>query len=156
MRGGLPVPDTTEDVQIAAAADVPVLISGEPAPSLELACELCRHGGSGGPAIVLIDCRRRTSMAHISRVIAESTVGVAAGPARALLLLEVHALGPDAQALLEERLETALLHRRNTGFRVIASSSIPLYDQVAAGRFRERLYYLLNMIRLIVPTRAVS
>ena len=146
-------PAVDEDLQLAATTDVPVLISGDPAASLELACELHRRGAPSNPAVVLIDCRHHAAAARLAPAIAEPLRGSRPGR-KAVLLLEVHALREDAQALLEERLELSLLHRRDTGFRAIASSSVPLFDRVTEGRFRERLYYFLNMIHIVVPPPA--
>ena len=149
--GGPVVPAVDPDLQLAAGTDVPVLISGNPTASLELACELYRRSGSPTAAVTLIDCRRPGASARIAPAIAEPFGTTDNPPTRVLLLLEVHALSPDAQELLEDRLEIALLHRRNAGLRVIASSSVPLYDRVNDGVFRERLYYFLTMIHIVVP-----
>lgn len=145
------LPDLEPDLELAATADVPVLISGDPTASLELACELYRRSGSPTSAVLLIDCRHHAAGARIAGVIHAPLGQPGERHTKVLLLLEVHALGPEAQEILEERLEVALLHRRHTGFRVIASSSAPLFDRVGDGRFRERLYYFLNMIHIVVP-----
>jgi DNA-binding NtrC family response regulator len=34
---------------------------------------------------------------------------------------------------------------------VVASSSASLYDRVIDERFRDRLYYRLNMVHIVVP-----
>ena len=147
----LVISELDRELAVAISADVPVLISGNPTASLELACELYRRSGSPSTAVVLIDCRHPSAASRIAPVILESLGGGGETRTKVLLLLEGHALGADGQEQLEERLESALLHRRATAFRVIASSSVSLYDRVALGHFRERLYYFLNMIHLVLP-----
>ena len=39
--------------------------------------------------------------------------------------------------------------RRNSGLRIMASSSAPLFDRVRDGLFDERLYYRLNVIHMV-------
>jgi DNA-binding NtrC family response regulator len=139
------------DLELAASTDVPVLLSGEPAASLELACEIYRRSNQPTAAVFLIDCRHDMAAERVAPIIDGHASG-AAGRMKVLLLLEVHALSPEGQAVLERHVERALLRSRHGGsLRVIAASSISLFDRVAEGLFRERLYYFLNMIHIVVP-----
>ena len=66
-----------------------------------------------------------------------------------LLLQEVHALNLHEQAQFERRLAEWRVCRRNSGLRIMASSSAPLFDRVRDGLFDERLYYRLNVIHMV-------
>jgi DNA-binding NtrC family response regulator len=147
--GGAAGSATERDVQLAATSHVPVLISGEPGASLELASELSRRSGARS-AVVLVDCRHGAAAERIVPAMCGPSARTDAGLMNALLLLEVQALSSTGQVLLEQQLETTLLDGGRT--RVIASSSVPLYERVATGEFRERLYYFLNMIHLVART----
>ena len=65
------------------------------------------------------------------------------------LLQEVHALNLHEQAQFERRLAEWRVSRRNSGLRIMASSSAPLFDRVRDGSFDERLYYRLNVIHMV-------
>ena len=65
-----------------------------------------------------------------------------------LLLREVHDLTPRQQGLLLELLE----ERHGAPPRIIASSSVSLYDRVKEGTFDARLFYRLNTVHVIAST----
>ncbi len=74
-----------------------------------------------------------------------------------LFLDEVGELPPEAQVKLLRVLQTGEVHAAGARYpsevdvRIVAASNRPLLDQVAAGHFREDLYYRLATVQLTVP-----
>ena len=74
-----------------------------------------------------------------------------------LFLDEVADLGMEAQAKLLRAIETATIERIGgqapirVDVRVIAATNRSLESDLAAGRFREDLYYRLNVLRIHMP-----
>ena len=74
-----------------------------------------------------------------------------------LLLDEIGEIGLDIQPKLLRFLESSEVHPlgeptpRMVDVRIVAATNRSLYDLVAAGRFREDLYYRLDVVRLEVP-----
>jgi two-component system, NtrC family, nitrogen regulation response regulator NtrX len=74
-----------------------------------------------------------------------------------LFLDEIADLGADAQAKLLRAIETGMIERIGgqapikVDVRVIAATNRDLEKEIAAGRFREDLYYRLNVLRLHMP-----
>lgn len=132
------------DIELAAASLMPLLISADPVASRAIAVELDRYATSGRGDVDVVDCRQAGVLG------ARLPAGRRAGHS-VLLLQEVHALSRDDQTLLEQQLESELLQPPASRIRVVSSSSASLYDQVLEARFPERLYYLLNMIHIVVP-----
>ena len=141
LAGGL---TNEEDISLAALVDVPVLISGPAAACCELACELDRRSTSPVGAVEVIDCRVHDALRSLERG-KEST----ADAAKILLLQEVHALSPDDQLRLTRQLDE--IGRPPMGVRrILASSSVPLFDRVVDQLFSEPLYYRLNVIHIVI------
>jgi transcriptional regulator of aromatic amino acid metabolism len=134
-----------EDISLAARVDVPVLISGPAAACQELACELDRRSTSPVGTVEVIDCRSENAL----RGLAPEEERSAPSDARILLLQEVHALSPDDQLRLTRELDP---EGRATwaGKRILASSSVPLFDRVVDQLFDENLFYRLNVIHIVV------
>jgi transcriptional regulator of acetoin/glycerol metabolism len=148
--GGVP-PEMTDDLELAAAVDVPVLLSGPPAECQELACELDRRSGSRDGTVEVVDCRQRGALAMFRQRTAERMTRCDLARCRILLLQEVHALSPGDQALLARRLEEVQRVRAAARVRIVASSSVPLFDRVVDNLFDEHLFYRLNVIHIVVP-----
>jgi transcriptional regulator of acetoin/glycerol metabolism len=140
------------DLRLATVTDLPVLISGTPAASREIACELDRQSRSPKGAVAVVDCRERGALGALQSLTHDPIDPDDAAAVRILLLQEVHALDPVDQALLEKEIEE-LRMRPGRPLRILASSSAPLFDRVVDQLFSERLYYRLNVIHLIVPPR---
>ncbi|MHA6718764.1 sigma-54-dependent transcriptional regulator [Sphingomonas sp. RS6] len=74
-----------------------------------------------------------------------------------ILLDEVSTMPPDAQVKLLHMLQTGEVqsigarHPREVDVRVVAASNVPLIAEVEAGRFREDLYYRLNVVQVAIP-----
>jgi DNA-binding NtrC family response regulator len=138
-----------EDISLAALVDVPVLITGPAAACRELACELDRRSTSPAGAVEVIDCRSENAL----RALAPQEEKAVPSDAKILLLQEVHALSPDDQLRLTRELDHAggaTSSRR----RILASSSVPLFDRVVDQLFDENLYYRLNVIHIVIHPKA--
>jgi transcriptional regulator of acetoin/glycerol metabolism len=149
LSGQVPV-SLADDIGCAARSDVPVLITGGPDQSREIAFAIDRRSHATNGSVDVIDCR---SLGALARVISHPSWSSAANGAThdsILLLQEVHALNLHEQALFEHRLAEWRVSRRNSGLRIMASSSAPLFDRVRDGLFDERLYYRLNVIHMVV------
>jgi sigma-54-interacting transcriptional regulator len=134
-----------EDISLAALVDVPVLITGPAAACRELACELDRRSTTPVGAVEVIDCRSENAL----RALAPQEQEAPPSDAKILLLQEVHALSPDDQLRLTRELDHV---GRATwgGRRILASSSVPLFDRVIDQLFDENLYYRLNVIHIVI------
>jgi DNA-binding NtrC family response regulator len=137
------------DLRLAAVTDLPVLISGPPRASREIASRLDRRTGETRRTVEVVDCRQEGALRALSRL---TGVVPDAEPSRGriLLLQEVHALTMTDQILLEREIERMRLGP-NPVVRILASSSVELFDRVVDHLFSERLYYRLNIIHLVVP-----
>lgn len=138
------------DLRLATVTDLPVLISGPPAASQEIACELDRRSRSPRGAVAVVDCTQQGALNTLQSLTHGAMRQDEAGRARILLLQEVHALNPADQALLEKEIEELRL-RPTRPLQILASSSAQLFDRVVDQLFSERLYYRLNVIHVIVP-----
>lgn len=74
-----------------------------------------------------------------------------------LFLNEIGELDADAQQKLFHALEEKKYTRAggntqvNTDFRLIVSTTSDLISEIKAGRFNEKLYYLLNVVSIVIP-----
>jgi len=135
-----------EDISLAALLDVPVLITGPEADCRELACELDRRSTSPVGAVEVIDCRTENALKALESE-EEKTVK---NDAKILLLQEVHALSPDDQLRLTRELDHVGRTTCAGGRRILASSSVPLFDRVIDQLFDENLFYRLNVIHIVI------
>ena len=134
-----------EDISLAALVDVPVLITGPAAACRELACELDRRSTSPGGVVEVIDCRTENAL----RALEGDEKEIVPSDAKILLLQEVHALSPNDQLRLARELD----HVGGAtwgGRRILASSSVPLFDRVVDQLFDENLFYRLNVIHIVI------
>jgi two-component system nitrogen regulation response regulator NtrX len=164
-----PTMDLVKQIQIAAPTDAWVLISGENGTGKELVARMI-HQLSHRSEMPLIDA----NCAAISNELMEAELlGLEKGaspdsPARkkgkleladkgSLFLDEVGDMDLKTQATLLRVLEEKQFQRVGGGrtltvdVRVIASSNKDLLSEIEAGRFREDLYYRLNVIPIRVP-----
>jgi two-component system response regulator PilR (NtrC family)/two-component system response regulator HydG len=74
-----------------------------------------------------------------------------------LFLDEIATISPAIQVKLLRVLQERVVHRVGGGapvpvdYRLVAAANVELEDEVAAGRFREDLFYRLNVFPLTVP-----
>lgn len=156
-------------VHRAATADVPVLVTGESGVGKEKVAAALHHWGPRkDEPFVPVDCgalpehlveselfgHRRG--AFTGSVTDKEGLFQTAGTGT-ILLDEIGELPPASQAKLLRVLETGqfrpLGHTvlRHTAARVIAATNRDLAAEVAAGRFRQDLFYRLNVLNVHVP-----
>src|SRR5947208_12090598 len=159
-----------EDLRDAARSDAKVLITGESGVGKELAARTIHafSARSAGP-LVAMNC------AGVPDSLLESELfghmrGSFTGAYRdkpglleqahggTMFMDEVGEMSLRMQALLLRFLEDGDIQRvgaeRRTGtanVRVVAATNRVLLDRIAAGAFREDLYYRLNVIHLVIP-----
>jgi DNA-binding NtrC family response regulator len=156
-------------VDRAAAAESTVLLLGESGTGKEvLARALYRRSRRAGGPFVAVNCAAISTSLLESELFGHErgafTGAVARKPGRfeladggTLLLDEVAELSPEAQAgllrVLEERKLMRLggTHPVAVDVRVIAATQVDLKEAVAAGRFREDLYYRLSVLVTVIP-----
>ena len=153
----------------AAASDSTVLLLGESGTGKEVLARALhtRSRRAGGP-FVAVNCAAISTSLLESELFGHErgafTGALARKPGRfeladggTLLLDEVAELSPEAQAgllrVLEDRKLTRLggTHPVAVDVRVIAATHVDLKEAVAAGRFREDLYYRLSVLVAAIP-----
>ena len=139
-----------EEIGCAARTNVPVLITGDPDEGREIACAIDRMSQTPIGSVQVIDCRQHGAFDQVLAVTPADPAPSHADRASIVLLQEVHALSPDEQVEVDERLAQMRAGRPADAFRIMASSSAPLFERVQAGSFDERLFYRLNVIHMIV------
>ncbi len=144
-----------------AKADIDVLVEGETGSGKELVARLLhQQGPRRGRPFVAVNCGALPEALAESELFGSdlSRVGrIEASNGGTLFLDEIDSMAPAVQAkllrVLEEREVTPLgaATPKVVNLRVIAASKRRLQDEVDAGRFRNDLFYRLNVIRLRVP-----
>ncbi len=146
----IPVPDPELpsdrlDIELAIHSSLAVLITAPPEDALSIARVIADQRGWSDDLLVC-DFGTRGRQAR-----PETADQPPPERARILLLREVHTLTAGQQARLMELFEAEDAGPRP---RIIASSSVALFDRVRQGTFDERLYYRLNGIHLTAPAGA--
>ncbi|MBI5120075.1 MAG: sigma-54-dependent Fis family transcriptional regulator [Rhodospirillales bacterium] len=156
-------------IEQVAPLDTTVLIEGESGTGKELVARMIHASGSRakGPFLA-INC------GALSESLLESTLfgyekGAFTGAFRAtpgyfedaedgtLFLDEIADTSPKLQASLLRVIQERSFCRlgstkpRSGNFRLLCASNRPLYEEVKAGRFREDLFYRINVVSLAVP-----
>ncbi|MBZ5585561.1 MAG: sigma 54-interacting transcriptional regulator [Acidobacteriia bacterium] len=161
--------DAAERAAIAAGCDLPVLLLGETGSGKEMFARLIhRLGPRRHGEMVAVNC------AAIPKDLVEShlfghvkgafTGALADAPGKfqrahggALFLDEIGELPLEAQAKLlrvlqDHRVERVGSHRAETvDVRIVAATNRDLALEIAAGRFREDLYYRLEVVQIRLP-----
>jgi NtrC-family two-component system response regulator AlgB len=153
----------------AAAGDAPILISGESGTGKDLlARQIHRWSPRSEGPFVVVNCITLAGrmlegelFGHVREsvngVVDDKPCGLEAAEGSTVFFDEVAELTPALQArflrFMQEQCLEPLGSNRTIGVdvRVIAASSRGLEAEVAAGRFREDLYYRLNVITLGLP-----
>jgi len=154
-----------------ARADVPVLITGPNGAGKEVIAEILQANSAirGGP-FVKVNIGALPAELLESELFGSEPGAYTGAKARAgrfetadggtLFLDEIGNLSMGGQAKLLRVLQTGEFERlgssqtRRVKVRVISATNAPLADAIRAGRFREDLYYRLNVIELQVPPLA--
>jgi len=158
-----------KSIGLAAATDAAVLIVGESGTGKELAAAaLHRHSGRAAGPFIRVNCGALPEGLIESELFGHER-GAFTGADRqkpgrferaaggTLFLDEVGELPPSAQAKILRALQQREYERvggtetLRTDARVIAATHRDLPREVAAGRFREDLYYRLNVARIAIP-----
>lgn len=156
----------------AASSDISVLITGESGTGKELFARAI-HGEShrAGKAFVAINCGaipenlvESTLFGHekgsFTGAIAREIGKFREAEGGTLLLDEIGELKPDMQTKLLRVLQQKEVQPVGAGksvpvnVRIISATHRNLSEDVAAGRFREDLYYRLNVLPIHIPTLA--
>ncbi|HTM21995.1 MAG TPA: sigma 54-interacting transcriptional regulator, partial [Kofleriaceae bacterium] len=158
-----------EFIERAAATDSTVLLHGESGTGKEVVARaLHRHSRRSNGPFVAVNCAAISTSLLESELFGHErgafTGAAARKPGRfeladrgTLLLDEVAELSPEAQAgllrVLEEQKVMRLggSHPIAINVRLIAATHVDLREAVAAGRFREDLYYRLSVLVASIP-----
>lgn len=156
-------------IQRVAGTDKPVLIQGESGTGKELVVrEIYRQSPRADKPLVVVNC------AAVPETLLESeffghekgsfTGATGAKPGLfevadggTLFIDEIGEMAPTLQAKLLRVLEDGSLRRigsikeRRVNVRILAATNRNLQTEAAAGRFREDLYYRLNVLALSLP-----
>jgi len=153
----------------AAPTDETILIGGESGTGKELvAC--CLHAASGraGRALVSLNCPALSPQLMESELFGHERGAFTSADAPrvgrfelaeggTILLDEITEIDPSLQAKLLRVLQERTYERvgssdsRRADVRVVATTNRDLRSEVAAGRFRQDLYYRLNVVPIDVP-----
>jgi hypothetical protein len=157
------------DAAVAAPANTRLLLTGESGAGKAVLARLV-HGWSpraAGP-FVRVDCAALPGDQPAAELFGHEKGAFPGATTRrvgrveeagggTLFLAEVAALPADAQAGLLRVINDGVFRRLGTGrdtpcdVRVLAATTRDLAAEVAAGRFREDLFYRLNVLELHVP-----
>ena len=155
--------------RILPHADTTVLISGETGTGKELVARALHYGGprTAAPFVELNCAALPTQLLESelfghergaftdARTAKPGLFEVAEGGT--LFLDEVHQLALDLQSKLLRALEQKTIRRlgatagRTINVRIIAATNTELAESVRAGKFREDLYYRLNVFTVTLP-----
>jgi DNA-binding NtrC family response regulator len=155
-----------------AKADVPVLITGPNGAGKEILAEIIQANSTArsGPFVRVNAGALPADLLESELFGAEAGAYTGAGKARAgrfeaanggtLFLDEIGNLPMSGQAKLLRVLQTGEFERlgssqtRKVNVRIVSATNAPLGEAIRQGRFREDLYYRLNVIELQVPPLA--
>ena len=140
-----------DDVQMAARSRVSVLITAPPERAIEIAREIAARAAHNGSARVQV-CDLAAGDDVVAALIeSRLRTGLEDGN-RTLVLQEVHLLSEIEQETVMKMFDARVTRPVGQVPRIIATSSVSLYDRVRDGVFDGRLFHRLNVIHIIVST----
>ena len=133
---------------VATRTSLPVLISAPAEYALPMAIEIASGpGGTAADDVVVVDAAdNRTLSSTLTRASAADR-----GPVRAIVLQDVEALDQAQQSAL-----MALVADTARACRIIATTSVPLFERVIQGSFDSDLFYRLNRIHIKVAAAGLQ
>ena len=141
------------DINLAAQCDGPVLITATPDDALAIARLIATLARGECPTQVLT-CDPAEG-GDVLTEMADSALHHQPGSDRPILLLrEVQMLTSSEQAAVMNRLGARASWPVEHLARILASSSIDLFEAVRRGAFDERLFYCLNQIHIVRSSRS--
>ena len=144
----------------AATRDVSVLITGERGTGKQLAARAIHAVSARRDApFIVVNCAAVPDQVLEAEPFAEAALtsrATEASMSGTLLLDEVDELSPSLQARLTRGLQDRAARSSDRvsaglGIRLIATTSVDLKQAIAAGSFREDLFYQLNVLRVQLP-----
>lgn len=162
-----------DTIRSVAATEATVLITGPSGGAAEVAHEIFRSSARANMPYVRIDCAARGSTPLESEFFGHEKGAFKGGDERrdgllelagggTVLIEEIGAIPADLQAKLLRFLQEREFERMGgnrtmrADVRVLATSGRDLEQAVAEGRFREDLFYRLNVFPVAVPAPAES
>jgi len=136
------------DIDLAARRTAPVLVTAPPGHAATIVQAIAARSHRD---LVPVAAPHPASNDDVVTAIAESRLAIATPRGAILWLKEVHRFTSAQQAAVTKLVEAA--QARDIA-RIIASSSVDLFDLVERGSFDARLFYRLNTIHLIVEMAA--
>jgi len=161
--------DVFRKLQKVASTDISVLITGETGTGKELiAREVHRRSNRASGPFVVINCgaipENLIESELFGHVKGAFTGAVASRPGKfqvadkgTLFLDEIGELPLNLQVKLLRALQERVVHRvgdskpEKVDIRVLAATNRVLEEEIKAGRFREDLYYRLNVVNIFLP-----
>ena len=143
-------------VKQVASSGASALVLGENGTGKELVARAVHHWSTrrAGPFVVM-PCAAMTEELLETELFGDTRGGkgrFAEAAGGTLLLDDVNELSLPAQVRLLGLMQEQQASGRDPDVRVIAATGVDLHREVLAGRFREDLFYRLNVITLRVPT----
>jgi two-component system nitrogen regulation response regulator NtrX len=158
------------DIDCAARTDAKVLVTGETGVGKEVVAQLIhRRSGRSSSSLLTLNCAGLPDTLLESELFGHAR-GSFTGAYRdkpgllelanhgTVFLDEVGEMSARMQVVLLRFLETGEIQRVGTdrgparvNVRLITATNRELLQQVAAGSFREDLYFRLNVIRIVIP-----
>ena len=157
------------EIETAARSDAKVLLTGETGSGKEVVAELIHEGSARRRhPFVAVNCAGLPDSLLESELFGHvrgsftgayrDKPGLADRADRGTLFLdELGEMSPRMQGVLLRFLETGEIHRlgsdrleHRVDVRIIAATNRTLSKQIAAGEFREDLYYRLNVIPIVI------